>query len=254
MSIQFNDTSTLKGLVQLYEVECGFDPGFISGNTTRLKQFTAQVNLALDNFMLIAGQASGMWQFDDSNHTKDPIIYTTLTSGQRDYHFTTDEQGNLILDIYKAAVLPSATATLYQELDPIDELEGLTDIVRESTVTGVPTAYGKLANGIFLDIPPSYTVASGLKMYINREAFYFASDDTTDKPGVPGILHEYFYLKPALNYARQHGTQNLPRLEAAVLDYEGSERLRITGKIAEHFAQREKDYQPVMSGEPIDYE
>ena len=43
MSIQFNDTTTYKGLVQFFEKEVGFNRGDVAGNTDRLKEFTADV-------------------------------------------------------------------------------------------------------------------------------------------------------------------------------------------------------------------
>ena len=65
---------------------------------------TADENLALDKVTGIIFTSSGRWQYDDTNHEDYPIITTNLTSGQRDYTFTTDEQGNLILDIYRVMV------------------------------------------------------------------------------------------------------------------------------------------------------
>jgi hypothetical protein len=69
--------------------------------------------------------------------------------------------------------------------------------------SGVPTRCDKTANGLFLDLIPNYTRAASLKVFINREASYFTYTDTTKKPGVPGIFHKYFVLKPALDYARR---------------------------------------------------
>ena len=60
---------------------------------------TVAVNVALDEALAIIFQQGGMWQFDDKNHTEDPIIITDLVADQRDYHFTTDEQSNVILDV-----------------------------------------------------------------------------------------------------------------------------------------------------------
>ena len=109
MSLQFSDTSTFKGIIQEIEKEIGADRGYISGNTNRLKEWTAQVNLAWDTYVDIADEHSGTWNFDDSNFTDFPIIKTNIVASQRDYTFITDGSSNLILDIYKVAsckVLP----------------------------------------------------------------------------------------------------------------------------------------------------
>lgn len=235
MSLVFNDTTDLKGIVQQYEKDIGdATGGSVSGSTTKLKQFTAEANLAFDAFWSIAIPASGTWQFDDSNHTKYPIIKTNIESGRRDYKFTLDEQANLILDIYKVAILPSATATLYQEIEPVDTQSG-TDLatVFNDTVTGTPTAYDKTANGIFFDVTPNYSATLGLLVYINREASYFTYTDTTKKPGVPGLFHRWFSIWPAEQYARRNNLSNYAALRA--------ERIEMEQAIRNHFGRRERD-------------
>lgn len=254
MSLYFSDTTNKNGLLQEIESECGFDDGGITGNTTLLKKFTNLVNLGMDDYMSIAIQASGRWQFDDSNHTKDPIITTNLVSAQRDYHFTVDEQSNLILDIYKVAILPTATATLYQSIEPIDELNYDSDIVTGSTTGGVPYGYGKLGNGIFLEPRPNYSATSGLKIFINRESYHFLTSDTNTRPGIPGIHHRYLVLKASLDYARRNNLASYNRILDEVASYEGNHEKGVAGSIAKYFGLREKDMQPVLVNEPIIFE
>jgi hypothetical protein len=239
MSIQFNDTSTLKGLVQLYEKEIGVPRGTISGDTNRLKEFTADVNLAWDSFLNIALPASGTWQFDDSNHTDYPIIFTNLVDGQRDYTFTTDQQSNIILDVYKVLVKSSASAP-YEELEPVDQQnDDVSSYTDGQNVEGNPTSYDKTGNGIFLDPIPSANVTNGLKIYINREPSYFTSTDTTKKPGCPGIFHNYFYLHPASEYARRNTLVNQDRfaMQVAVLE----------DAIKRYFGKRERDVRKILT-------
>lgn len=246
MSVQFNDTTNYKGLVQLYEKEIGANLADVSGSTTKLKEFTADVNLALDDFTKLAIEASGTWQFDDSGHSAYPIITTNLVDGQRDYSFTTDEQGNLILDIYKVAILGSATATVYDEITPIDaQSTPYNNFVRNDTTEGVPYCYDKTANSIFLDPIPSYNATNGLKIYINREASYFTSSDTTKKPGVPGIFHKYFALRPAEDYLRRNQSPKYPSVRA--------ERMQMEADIKAYFGRRERDVRKVLSMAPINF-
>lgn len=233
MSLQFSDTDNFKGIIQKYEEECGFDAGYISGNTTRRKRFTVEANLALDDFLRIAIPAGGTWQYDDSNHTKYPEIKTDIISGQRDYSFTTDQQGNLILDIYRVFITDSSG--VFRDISPVDmqsgaDTEGFWD---GQNLQGVPTRYDKTANGIFLNPIPNYNYTNGLKLYINREASYFVHTDTTKMPGVPGIFHAYFYLKPSAEYARRKVRKNASRLLADVL--------RMEEDIKWYFSNRQKD-------------
>ncbi len=253
MSRVFNSTSNLNGLVQKYEKEIGLNYGDVSGSDTALKEFAAEVNSCLDDFTRLAINSSGTWQFDDSNQTDYPIIKTNLVSGQRDYSFTVDGSGNLILDIYKVMVLPSATSTLYQEMIPIDQQSNSSGIDQENTTTGVPEAYDKTANGIFLDRPSSYNATNGLKVMINREASYLTYSDTTKKPGVPGIFHDYFFLKPARNYARAKSLPQFDHLNAEVIKMEGDEERRVTGTIQKYFGRRTKDQRDIMTNKKILY-
>lgn len=121
MSLVYSSTSSKNGILQVIERNLKLGDGYITGNTTRLAEWTNEVNLALDEALRIIIPASGKWQFDDSNQTDYPIIYTSLVSGQRDYAFTTDGSSNLILDIYRVFILPSSTATTYQEIWPVDQ-------------------------------------------------------------------------------------------------------------------------------------
>jgi len=240
----------------MIEKECGFNRGDISGNSNLLKEFTADVNMTLDDYIALAIKSSGTWQIDDSGHTDYPIIKTNLVASQRDYSFTTDEDGNLILDIHRVFIRTGTTEP-YIEIFPVDvqsDRESIISKIADGLETeGTPYRYDKTANAIFLDPVPDTNVTNGLKVYINREGSYFTTSDTTKKPGVPGIHHEYFALKPALRYARRKGLSNLKDLEKAVLDFEGSERLRITGKIQEYFSQREKDVRHIIKGKRILY-
>mgnify|MGYP000945674510 CR=1 FL=1 len=234
MSIQFNDTSNRKGLVQFFEKEIGANYGDISGNTNKLKEFTADVNIAFDEYLNLAIRSSGTWQFDDSNHTDYPIITTNLVSGQRDYTFVSDEGGNLILDIYK--VVAKDTGGVFQDLKPVDQQseEDMNSFYDGQNVSGIPTRYDKTANGIFLDAIPNYNSTNGLKVYINREPSYFAYTDTTKKPGVPGTHHRWFYLRPSLDYARRHLTNDAyTKIQ--------NEVFKLQKEIETDFGERERD-------------
>lgn len=224
MSLQFNDLINYKGIVQIYEKECGMDRGAISDDEDKLKEFTADVNLALDDVFTIGFKASGTWQLDDSNQTDYPIIKTNLVSGQRDYTFLVDQRGNLILDIYRVVV--SDSQGKFREIYPVDQQtlnnnqENTDNFINGQNLSGIPTRYDKTANGIFLDLIPNYNYANGLQVFINREPLYFSYDDLTKKAGIPGLLHRYLALKPAQDYARRNSLDNYKAISAEVQKYE----------------------------------
>lgn len=237
MSLQFNDTTTLRGIVQMYEREIGANRGDISGNTTRLKEFTADSNMAIDDYVALMIQVSGLWKGDDTNHTDYPEIYTDIISGQRDYPFITDENGNIILDIYNVYLLENG---VYKLLTPADvDTERISSTFSDGqNATGSASKYDKVANVIRLDLTPTANITDGLKVSINREADYFSYTDTTKKVGFPGVHQKYFYLKPALDYARRNTLTSYPRIEAEVM--------KLEREIKEYFNRRAKDEEPKL--------
>jgi len=247
LSIQFNDIENKRGILQHIERNCGFEDGGITGNTKLKKWFTSEVNLALDEVLSNIFEVDGTWQFDDSNFEDFPTITTDLVAGQRDYNFTTDETGNLILDVYSVFALKSATDTKFELLQPIDRQsdKGTDGYWDGQEKQGVPTSYDKTGNGILLDLVPDFSVANGLKIYINREGSYFSDNDTTKKAGFSGLYHEYLALRPAYNYAR---INSLPYTEQLKRDMR-----EIMEKLRDSYSRREKDKRHVMRPKKINY-
>lgn len=204
-------------------------------NTTSysLADKTADINLALDSVWARIFRAGGTWQYDDSNQTDYPIITTNLVAGQRDYAFVTDEQGNLILDIYKVVIAqPDGT---YKEIFPVDiqsekDTAGFYD---GNDTQGTPTQYDKTANAIFLNDIPSYSSTNGLKVYINREGSYFTTSDTTKKAGFAGSFHEYLAVRPSYQYAYRNSLKNATALF--------NEMLRLENAIDTYYGFRQRD-------------
>lgn len=222
-----------------------------TGNTTTddysASDLTTDINLAYDRALSLIFKADGRWQFDDSNHTDYPIITTNLVAGQRDYSFTTDEQGNLILDIYK--VMIKDQNEVFVELDPVDQqardgIENpIASMVSGTDLQGTPDKYDKTANGIFLDLVPSYNSTGGLKIWINREPLYFTTSDTTKKAGFAGIFHEYLVVRPAWIYATDHNLKNVNALR--------DEMLLLEQEIVKYYSKRNKDEQLRITSEDI---
>lgn len=235
MSLAFSDTTNKNGIIQHLEKTLGFNDGEISGNTTRLAQFTSDVNLALDSALHIIFKSGGTWNFDDSNHTDYPILTANLVSGQQDYSFTEDGSSNLILDVFK--VMAKTSTTDFQTLTPRDQQRTSTDNDHfSSSTTGTPLQYDKTANGIFLYPTPDTSVTGGLKLFVNREASYFTTASTSTKAGFSGLYHRYLVLHPAYNYAMTHSLSNRRELQEQLL--------LIEQDISEHYARRARDEKP----------
>lgn len=237
MSIVYSDTTNKSGIIQLIEQNCGFNDGGISGDSTLLAQFTGQINATIDEMLGFLFPKGGTWQLDDSNHIDHPFIYTNIVSGQRDYSFDTDEQGNVVLDIYRVMVADSGGT--FAEIKAQDQQtansnnSNTTSYIDGKNTAGVPTTYDKTGNSIFLDPVPNYDYTKGLKVFINREASYFTTSDTAKKLGFASLFHEYLALKPSYNYARANSLNNREVLKRDMLEMRQA--------IIDYYGTREKD-------------
>lgn len=206
---------------------------------------TADENLAIDFALALIFEVGGRWQYDDSNHIDYPIITTDLVAGQRDYSFTVDGSGNLILDIYKVMVMNEDG--VYEEIYPVDmQSEGGTENLWDGrNVQGTIYRYDKTANGIFLDQVPSANRTDGLKIFINREGSHFTVSDTTKKPGFAGSYHEYIGLRPCYRWATDNLMKNSEVLKRDMVEMEEM--------IKKHYRDRSKDENLVLTAEEINY-
>lgn len=217
-----------------------------SSYTTAAK--TVDVNNALNNYFILANSAAGNWRpADDTNQTDYPIVYTSLVSGQQDYTFTVDENGNQILDIYKVRVLNS-NGVDWLTLDQLNQ-DILTDADLSTVSSGSPTQYRLTANGIFLIQKPNYSLSNGLEIWINRTPSYFTTSDTTKKAGIPWTHHEYLALRPSYFYCLQKGLPQATAYKIALYGETGKGGMEAA--IKKYYRDRNKDFQQAVSGERV---
>lgn len=203
---------TYTQILNRIEDTCGFNRGDITNNAVRKSRFTDAINVAQDEvWSIIFNKVNKWWQADDIYHTKYPIITLDVVSGQRDYSFITDEQGNMILDIYKVMLTDSEGNV--HEIPQVDQQEKNADGAFYTTETGLPTGYDVTANGIFFNIIPNFSKDDAIEIYINRTAMRFATTDTTKMAGYNPLYHEYLVLKPSYEYARDTGLKNAEQLK-----------------------------------------
>jgi hypothetical protein len=201
---------------------------------------TADENLALDNAIDILLKNSGTWQFDDPNHTDSNTILTNLVDGQRNYSFTVDGSGNLILDIYKVMV-SNDNGVSYQEIYPVDKETdpGMESFYDGRNVEGDVYRYNKTGNGIELDQIPKANVALGLKVFINREGSHFTVTDSSKMPGIPGLYHEYIALDCSVRYCKRNKM-------FALADRYAIDLALMEKKMTKGIGQRERDTRKVI--------
>jgi hypothetical protein len=203
--LAFSDTSGLSGILQLIEFQMGFPSGYITGDTNRLKQWTALINQSVSSAWDIIFDIAYNWNPDDINHTDYPIQFFNLVSGQREYSFTETEDGQEILEILKVAVKDNNG--VFHEIPTLDQQSrqssnnDVSSFIDGQNASGTPTRYDKTATGIFVDPIPNYSSTNGVKIFVQREGSYFTTASTTKTPGFSGAYHEWCVFEPCYKQA-----------------------------------------------------
>lgn len=235
MSIVFSDTTNNLGIVQQVR-----DMMRVDSSQWATSKIVNSVNNHLDTVAGYAIGADKRFQWDDTNHTKLPVGTTALVSGQTDYSFLTDEQGNSIITLTGLSLLEIAT-NRETKLYPVDMQNPNYNFDTFGVDTGTPTEYDKIADNIIkLDLKPSTSDASKykLKFYFQRTPSYFSASDTTKSPGVSPLLHRGFVVSAAYDGAMTLGLDNLQALSV--------ERAYEMEKMKAYFPTRVNDEQHVM--------
>jgi len=212
--IQFSDTSNKTGLIQLVEQYTGMGDANISGNSTYLKQVTGLVNNWYGIVISDILNADGRWEYDDTNHPDQPTITTALVSGQQDYTLTVDDNSAQVLEITRVEIKDSAGN--WTLLKPIDQRDIPIAYAEHQETTGVPDQFDVIGSTINLFPAPNYSQAASLKVFIKREGSYFASTDTTKKPGFASPFHIILAMGAAYDWGLGKGKANIASLRQEI--------------------------------------
>jgi hypothetical protein len=239
--MEFSNTSTKDGLIQDCEHWTNLGDGVISGDATLKARFTGLINRAFDEVLPYIFSADAKWQWDDSNHSKNPTATTDLIAGQSSYTLVTDEDGNSVLEI-QAAYIKDVQGT-WRKLNGIDSpRDAYTDpyLSQNSNNTGTPGSYDKNGVSLSLDKIPDYSATGGLKVVFSRAPSYFASGDTTKKPGIPAIFHRLLSLIASYDWVLVNKGENtalITRLEGKITEQKA--------QLGAHMAKRSRDEKTV---------
>ena len=64
MSLQYNNIASKSGILQRIERKVKLGDGYITGNSSRLLEWTSDVNMVFDKIWALIFKVSGKWQFD----------------------------------------------------------------------------------------------------------------------------------------------------------------------------------------------
>ncbi len=232
--MKYSDTTTKAGIIQTIEELCDFGDAYISGDTTRLRQFTAKVNRAYNGVLHLLHNATGNWKFDDTTKTDMPIATANLVATQGKYALPTD-----LLSIERVEIKDQNDN--WVRVNPIIEKNIPGAIPEFHDVNGDPIYYTLVGNVLELYPAPDYSQDNSLKIYYERTGVEFAYDDTTKEPGFAPLYHRVLPIKASIEWYKVKQPTS-PTLQVLMQD-----EAKLEAQIVEHYGKRFKNYKPRIS-------
>ena len=138
-------------------------------------------------------EATGTWEYDDSNKTTLPVATADLGDGRADYTLPTDAQMIVKIEV-------KDNDGNYYGLDPIDKSE-MDSPSEEFGDDGAPKYYDLIGNSVILYPTPSssdVTIDGGFRVHISRDVDKMS--ESTDKPGFNRQFHVILAYGAALDW------------------------------------------------------
>lgn len=179
-------------------------------------------------------EATGTWEFDDSNWTTLPIATATLVDGQQDYEIPSTAR-----KMDRVEILDSGGN--YKQLDAFDKSMSNVAMSELYKTNGMPEIYDMVGRSIMLYPKPaaaSVTTAAGIKVYYARDIDEFAITDTNSEPGFDNHFHRIISLGAAYDYCISNDPERIKpiRIELSNLKTE----------LTAHYGVRHRDLRPRM--------
>lgn len=202
---------------------------------------TARVNQAMEELVGEIIGADGTWQYDDTNHTTEPIGTGTLVDGQTNYSFASE-----YLEIEHVDV--KDINGNWRRIAPVDRQEMAESTPEEvfGTTAGFPTHYDKVGDTIRLYPAPSSTyttLSNGIRVTFKRSPQAFtatsATTEDTTEPGLPSSYHVLLAYMAAIPYCMSYKPERVALYE--------KRRDELKKKLIAFYGRREKDKRKIMS-------
>lgn len=204
-----------------------------------LTQFTRNANAWYRKADSWIWEATGTWEFDDSNWTTLPIAVASLVAGRQDYEIPSTAR-----KIDRVEILDSGSN--YHVLTPFDKSQVRGSAMSEFYETdGLPALYDMVGRSIMLYPAPAagrVTLVEGIKVYYARDIDEFGIADTNTEPGFDSHFHRIISLGAAYDYCISNDPERIKpiRIELSNLKTE----------LTAHYGVRHRDLRPRMI--PVD--
>lgn len=207
------------GIIQQCETNCSLGDTGISGNTTRLAEFTRAANRWMSIVWTWIFFSYGGIQFDDANQTDLPYSSDTLTSGKRIYANPSGAEA------IKGVAYKDASGN-YQTLTPItlEQIQHLGYALDNyKSTAGNPQEYMPVGESIYIFPASDTTRSSGFKVFQDRGMLAFAATgNDTRAPGFSAQFHEVIPTGASVDWMgiNKPDSPSLKKLIGDISDYE----------------------------------
>lgn len=196
--MRYSDSTNKTGIVEDIDFLVNTD-----STNYPIEQKTRNINRRYDEVVSLILQSDGRWKWDDTNNTSQPA--TSLTMTEQTTAVAIPDTTYLTINRVE---VKDVNGNFYK-IFPFNEHEVTAQSMTEFLKTpGRPLYYEKVGNFINLYPKPTsanVTLTSGLKIYFQRDASYFATTDTTKIPGFAASFHRILSFGAALDYAIANG-------------------------------------------------
>lgn len=231
--MQYSNTSTKAGIIQMIEETTGLGDATITNSTQKFAYFNNLVNNWYRIAAFIAWKADKSWSFDDTNHSTFPQFTATLVDDQRDY--TLPSTALRIRQVECKDVSGNYYTLRYMREDDPRLLSE-----KEQEDSQIPTDYRLVGNSVILypNVDSSLvTTSAGLRVTVDREVDPFTVSDTTQEPGIPAQFHPILYYGPSFEYSAANGIKDVSQMCLRMLgDFPG-----LTEQLGTFFAERNQN-------------
>lgn len=129
--------------------------------------------------------------WDDTNHTDQPISVTNIVANQPYYEIFSATPSALQDWLMIDRIEIKDASGEWKLLRPIDKHDTDQALGEFQDVPATPDVFDFNGSELYLYPAANYNSTGGMKIYFNRAPSYFASTDTTKRPGFATIFHSY---------------------------------------------------------------
>jgi len=209
--------------------------GISDSSSFPIAKFTRNANAWYRKADLWIWEATGTWEFDDSNWTTLPVATATLVAGRSDYEIPSTAR-----KIDRIEILDSGSN--YHVLKPFDKSQIENSAMSEFYETdGMPAYYDMVGRSAMLYPSPaagSVTLVEGIQIYYARDIDEFAITDTNTEPGFDNHFHRIISLGAAYDYCISNDPERIAPIRI--------ELNNLKAELINHYGSRHRDFRPRM--------